>query len=216
MPMTKLARLFLTLVIALTATSVSAQETCVAGPRVYLSDADFSPADPSTDIVCNVGEPCQITVVLEAGGTPVASTVGRLFSAPAGAFRDVLDVGEIGDVCPGGTCQLGSGGTAQGFCVNNPVLCKFTAVADGTPDPVTFALDPFVDKTDIASLSVICTKAGVYSLSLGDFSLGDTLGATVDGCAAGNQLTCIDPIACGDGNIDAGEQCDGANLGAAT
>jgi len=132
--------------------------TCTTAPRLVVADT-----------ACPLGSPCQVSVLLDAGGNAVVSLAAKLSST-------------TGLTC-GTECLAGAAAAGNG-CFINAALCTF-GVADLIP-PLT----PFGDG-EVAVLDVTCAEPGIFEIALDNVSLGGTSGLPVDGaCGASGLLVC--------------------------
>ena len=155
---------------------------CTDPPRLSISPG-----------ACTVGEPCEVEISLEAGTASVASIAATLTTPTAGEIECAVN-------CAAGVSAPGA------FCAINPTTCAFN-VAQVFP-PIT----PFTDGP-VGLIETRCLSEGTVSLSLEEISMGTAEGGVVPGpCGVGALIECNAASECGNGIIEPGEQCDGADL----
>jgi hypothetical protein len=147
------------------------------------AQCDTPPRIVANDAVCNVGEPCTLSIGLETGGQPVASFAATIASSTA-----QID-------CPT-TCDVGAA-SANGTCTISASSCRFL-VGD-----LTYPITSFTDGEG-ALIDITCNTAGDHTLDLDLPSFGSAAGTVVTGCAASGTITCNGPSSgvCGDSNGD--------------
>ncbi len=141
-------------------------------------------------VQCVLGQPCVLSLQIE--GQSLGGVQGVLNSSRD--LRCVDNTSEDSGSCTGlGLCVIGTDCAFGGASI--------TALGSQ------------------ASFKVICEELGAHTLSftgVGFANLAD-LSQITPGCGVGATLTCVAaPGVCGNGTINTGEQCDGANLGGAT
>jgi len=155
-------------------------EDCDGADLPCVSACGTAPRLVVAGTVCDIGESCTVPLMLEPGSHQIPS-LAAAFDVPTGL--------QIESVAPGACAGAGT--------LFDEALPVF-ALTD-------FSNEPFCEGS-VVMASLSCESAGVFELGLTNVSLGDVLGQPViGGCGASGQIACT---SCGNGVVEAGEQCD--------